>query len=346
MPQYYALERDASDMCNLKVAPKLIYIDPPFGLNRNFTMEEETGTEKGFSDNWNSQEDFLTWYSDIIEKCFKVLDKDGFLYCHNNFIMNALVLSKLSISSKLDTNISWRRSHPHNNIKNGWGNIVDSILVFKKGSPKFNVQYSELDETYKNNSFGNSDERGNYSLTPITGEKSRPGHMFEFNGFAPKFGWRKPLEEIKKLDEQNLIHYGKNKPYKKMYLDDSKGSPIQNFWDDIHPVTRTEKQKREYPTQKPIGLLERIIESSSQPGDLVFDPFCGSGTTLLASNNLGRSCITSDLNLDALNIAVERLNEQSGTVNMDVENIWEDNNRTIIDNSIKIKNSIDTIEFL
>lgn len=337
MPNYYVLERDASDMCNLEVAPKLIYIDPPFGLNRSFMMEGEAGTEKGFSDNWNSQEDFLNWYSDIIEKCFTVLDKDGFLYCHNNFIMNALVLSKLSISSKLDTNISWRRSHPHNNIKNGWGNIVDSILVFKKGSPNFNVQYSELDETYKTNSFGNSDERGNYSLAPITGEKSRPGYMFEFNGFNPKFGWRKTLEEIKKLDEQNLIHYGKNKPYKKMYLSDSKGSPIQNFWDDIHPVTRTEKQKREYPTQKPIGLLERIIESSSQPGDLVFDPFCGSGTTLLACSNLDRSCITSDLNVDALNIAVERLNDYGKSVDENSD-IWKtDNNNEYI-----VKNRSDT----
>ena len=343
---YYVLERDASDMCNLKVAPKLIYIDPPFGLNKNFKMKEDNGPEKGFGDNWDSQEDFLNWYSDIIEKCYMVLDKNGFLYCHNNFIMNALVLSKLSISSKLDTNISWRRSHPHNNIKNGWGNIVDSILVFKKGSPRFNVQYSELDETYKNNSFGNIDERGNYSLAPITGEKSRPGHMFEFGGFNPKFGWRKPMKEIQKLDEQNLIHYGKNKPYKKMYLEDSKGPPIQNFWDDIHSVTRTEKQKREYPTQKPIGLLERIIESSSQVGDLVFDPFCGSGTTLLASNNLRRSCITSDLNLDALDIAVGRLNAQGAAVNTDVKNIWEDDNRSFVDNKILSKPKSNLEEFM
>jgi DNA modification methylase len=332
MLKYYALERAATDIENIKLNPNLIYIDPPFGLNRNFTMEEQDGVSKGFSDNWDSQEDFLIWYANIIEKCYNVLNKDGFLYCHNNFIMNALVLSKLKILSKLDTNISWRRSHPHNNIKNSWGNIVDSILVFKKGSPVFNVQYSELDETYKNNSFGNSDEHGNYALTPITGEKSRLGHMYEFNGFNPKFGWRKSLEEVKKLDEQNLIHYGKNKPYKKMYLKDSKGPPIQNFWNDIHPVTRTEKQKREYPTQKPVGLLERIIESSSQPGDLVFDPFCGSGTTLLSSYNLGRSCITSDLNLDALEIAVDRLNEKGGKVNTDVENVWEDKNRKHMDN--------------
>ena len=91
------------------------------------------------------------------------------------------------------------------------------------------------------------------------------------------------MQDIEEMHNNGLIHYGKNKPYKKMYLNESKGSPIQNIWTDISPITRTEENKREYPTQKPIKLLERIIISSCPKNGKVLDPFGGSGTTLLAS---------------------------------------------------------------
>jgi DNA modification methylase len=303
---YYVLNRDAKDLDTLSVEVDLIYLDPPFGLNQTFSMIEEDGTKKEFGDHWESTDEYIDWYTSVIEKSYTKLKKNGWLYAHNNHFMNALVLSKLSIKDKYYTNISWKRSHPHNNIKNGWGNIVDSILVFKKGKPYFEVQYTALNEKYAQNSFKNKDERGYYSLAPLTGEKSRMGNVFEYEGYRPKYGWRKSLEEVKLLHQNNEIHFGKNKPYKKMYLDTNVGVPIQNFWDDIPPITR--REGRSYPTQKPIALLERIIKSSCPPSGIVLDPFCGGGTTLSATINLGmdRKCITSDISVDSLkNVVIQ-----------------------------------------
>ena len=93
------------------------------------------------------------------------------------------------------------------------------------------------------------------------------------------------------------------------YLEEAKGVPVQNFWDDIYNISRSEKNKRLYPTQKPSALLERIIKSSCPPGGSVLDPFCGSGTTAVACKTLNRNCVTMDINPRAVEIASEQLNQ-------------------------------------
>ena len=293
----------------------LIYMDPPFGLQREFTMVEKDGEKKGFADQWDSFDDYMVWYANIIIKSYYKLKKDGWLYLHNNFIYNALVLSKVTaeIRNNFYTNISWKRSGPKNNIKNGWGNIVDSIMVIQKGNPYFEVEYTSLDPIYEANSFKNKDENGFYALAKVTGEKSRPCAKYEYKGYNPEYGFRITQEKLKGLDDQNLLHYGKNMLYKKIYSHESKGVPVQNFWDDVYFISRSEKNKRKYPTQKPLKLLERIIKSSCPPDGWVLDPFCGSGTTAIASLNLDRNCITTDVNPDAIkmaDVAVKELSQE------------------------------------
>ena len=292
----------------------LIYIDPPFGLQREFRMVEADGTKKSFQDSWSSYDDYIAWLSTIIEGLFGLLNKDGWLYSHNNFEGNALALASVnpSVRRAFYTNIAWVRSHPKNNISVGWGNIVDSIMVLRKGKPYFEVEYGDLDPTYAANSFNNEDERGRYALAPATGEKSRPGHSYTYGGMTPTFGWRYPEEKTRELDEQGLIHFGKNKPYKKIYLHESKGPPVQNIWTDIHNLTRTERNKRKYPTQKPIALLERIVRTSCPPGGRVLDPFCGSGTTAIATLRVGggRQCDTYDVSEEAVAIAKSAIEDE------------------------------------
>ena len=317
---YYVLKRDATSMNKLSVDVDCIYIDPPFGLQKEFSMKESDGSSKTFLDEWENNDEFLEWYAGIIHDCFGKLKKNGWLYCHNNHISNALVLSKLKIVNNYYTNISWKRSHPHNNIKNGWGNIVDSILVFRKGNPYFSVEYKPLDSKYSNNSFKNKDSVGNYCLAPITGEKSRIGQSFEFNGVKPTYGWRGSKEKIEDLHNKGLIHYGKNKPYKKLYLADSRGVPIHNFWDDIHPITR--REGRVYPTQKPINLLKRIIQTSCPPDGIMFDPFAGAGSTLSATIECGknRKCITSDISNESVKLISDKY--QLFNLNTNGDDLW------------------------
>ena len=275
------LQQSAEQMHTISQQFDLIYMDPPFGLQRDFNMLEQNGEEKGFSDRWESFDDYIQWYAQIINAGYKKLKKDGWLYLHNNFIGNALVLSHVDDNIRNDfyTNISWKRSGPKNNIKNGWGNIVDSILVIKKGNPFFQVEYTDLDPKYEKNSFKNKDAKGYYALAKTTGEKSRPCRRFDFKGYNPEYGWRISEDLLHELADANMLHYGKNTIYKKIYLEDNKGVPVQNLWDDVYFISRSESNKRKYPTQKPLKLLERIIKSSCPPGGYVFDPFCGSGTT-------------------------------------------------------------------
>ena len=291
----------------------LIYLDPPFYTQRKHKMDKD-GVEVSFDDIWESENEYNTWLNNVFTKCYNKLTPSGMIYSHNNFEMNSMLYSGLDSKIKKNylTNISWQRSHPHNNIKKSWGNIVDTIMVFSKTKNNyFEVQYNSLNEQYQNNSFNNKDEKGNYALAPITGEKSRIGHIFEYKNYNPKYGWRKTMDEIIKLDSKGYLHFGKNKPYKKIYDFESKGSPIQNIWTDIFPITRTEENKREYPTQKPIKLLERIIKSSCPKNGKVLDPFGGSGTTLFASlkTNIPSYVKIIDINPDAINIIESSVKE-------------------------------------
>ena len=301
------LQQPAEHMNTIDQTFDLVYMDPPFGLQRDFRMQEEDGKEKSFSDHWTSFDDYIQWYAEIINAAYQKLNKDGWMYLHNNFIGNALVLSHVDrqIRDNFYTNISWKRSGPKNNIKNGWGNIVDSIMVIKKGNPYFEVEYTDLDAKYEKNSFKNQDERGYYALAKTTGEKSRVGRKFEFKGYSPKYGWRVSEDQLTELANNNLLHYGKNTIYKKIYLEDNKGVPVQNLWDDVYFISRSEQNKRKYPTQKPLKLLERIIKSSCPVNGWVLDPFCGSGTTAIASQLLDRNCVTADINPDSIELVTE-----------------------------------------
>ena len=307
------LQKPVEEIDSIDQTFDLVYMDPPFGLQRDFTMQEEDGQQKGFSDKWESFDDYTDWYANVINSCWDKLNKNGWMYAHNNFMGNALVMSKIDrkIRDSFYTNISWKRSGPKNNIKNGWGNIVDSILVFRKGSPYFEVEYTSLDPVYAANSFKNKDDVGYYALAKVTGEKSRPCARFEYKGYNPVYGFRITREKLEELDAQGLLHYGANNIYKKIYSHESKGVPVQNLWDDVYFIRRSEKNKRKYTTQKPLKLLQRIIKASSESGGWVLDPFCGSGTTAIAAMEFGRNCVTMDVNPDAITIAQQTIDELS-----------------------------------
>ena len=93
-------------------------------------------------------------------------------------------------------------------------------------------------------------------------------------------------------------------------MEESKGVPIQNLWDDVYFISRSEQNKRKYPTQKPLKLLERFIKSSCPLNGWVFDPFCGSGTTAIASQLHGRNCVTSDINPQSIELVTEATQKQ------------------------------------
>ena len=177
--------------------------------------------------------------------------------------------------------------------------------------------YQELDSYYAENSYKNEDDRGNYALghivytaTQRTANKKRL-YAFTHDGvtYEPPTGWRLSKEALEALVADNRIHFpaklGAN-PYKKIYKHESKGKPCMDLWDDIHSIAMG-NERRLYPTEKPEKLLERIIEMSSDEGDVILDPVAGSGTTGVVAQRLKRAFVLFDINPDAVKVMKDRI---------------------------------------
>lgn len=125
--------------------------------------------------------------------------------------------------------------------------------------------------------------------------------------------WRCPIATMEKLEAEGRIFYTKNGiPRRKRYLDESKGLPIQDVWTDLEPLRSWHAERLGYPTQKPLALLERIIQASSNPGDVVLDPFSGCGTCIDAAQSLGRQWIGIDITHLAIAMHKARLKDRFG----------------------------------
>ncbi len=199
-----------------------------------------------------------------------------------------------------------------------WLKTFKASPVFKNKDSKdkkFNLQYQKLDEYYFEPSYTNKDEVGYYALGHIVNGSTRkatnPSRLYSITldgrSYKPKNGWRMSEEDLKSLISQNRIHVpkGKGNLYRKLYKHESKGKPATNLWDDIHSISQG-RELRKYPTAKPIKLLERLIQISTNESDWVYDPMCGSGTTAQAANNLNRKCIINDINTDIIDIVKSR----------------------------------------
>ena len=213
------------------------------------------------------------------------------------------------------TPIFWKKCRSKNNVKRKLGSTIDIIWKCNKvNNHKFNLVYQEKDSKYLENSYNNKDERGNYSLGHLVTEKTKQGYLYSFkvNGkeYNPTSGWRIKYDDLKKLYDDNRIHIPKKEQsnlYKKIYLHENPGKACTDLWDDIHSISQG-SEKRLYPTEKPIKLLERLISISTDEGDLVLDPMCGSGTTGKACLNLSRKCILNDINKSVVDVVKNRCN--------------------------------------
>jgi DNA modification methylase len=158
--------------------------------------------------------------------------------------------------------------------------------------------------------------------------------MYEWKGFpSPTMGWRFSRERMAELDAAGKIWYPRRKdgfldtskrPRFKRYLDEQKGTVTADIWADIDPINARSAERLGYPTQKPMALLDRIIQASSNPGDTIFDPFCGCGTTIYASVNNRRKWIGCDIAILAVKLIREILSERYRLVegaNFDVDGI-------------------------
>jgi DNA modification methylase len=226
--------------------------------------------------------------------------------------------------------IIWKRQSAHSDAKQGskhLGRVHDSIFLYSKSDDyTFNHLYRPYDEDYIEKFYkhveSNSGRR--YSLGDITAPggaaPSKGNPYYEFLGV--KRWWRFSKERMQELYEQGRIVQTKPGavPREKRYLDEGKGVPLGTVWDDIGPVQGA-GESLGYPTQKPVKLLERILEISSDKNDVVLDAFCGCGTALVAAQKLKRQWIGIDISPTACRVMAKRLKKDCGL--KEDETLWK-----------------------
>ena len=233
----------------------------------------------------------------------RVLKPTGSLYLHCDPTAShylKLVLDGIFGPKSFRNEIVWKRTAAHSDSKR-WSRVHDVILFFAKGEKfTWNPQYEEHSTEYVSGKYRHRDEDGRcYRLDNITSPHPRPNMMYEWKGFpSPPFGWRFSKETMAKLDAQGRIWYPSDKgkrPQVKRYLEESEGRLITTVWTDISPINSQAQERLGYPTQKPLELLRRIVSASSNPGDVILDPFCGCGTTVDAVETINAEVVNEHI---------------------------------------------------
>jgi DNA modification methylase len=247
----------------------------------------------------------------------RVLKSTGSLYLHCDPTAShylKIILDGIFGSSCFRNEIIWKRSHAHSDGRQGakhFGRISDTILFYARSeAAPFKTQYTPYEESYIDRDYRRVDVDGRrYRLDNIQG----PGGAEKGNPFYEVMGvsrhWRYSKEKMQKLIEQGRIIQttpGAVPQYKR-YLDEMPGIPLQNIWTDMPGINNRSEELLGYPTQKPLSLLERIIESSSNIGDVILDPFCGCGTAIHAAIRLDRRYIGIDITHVAIQIIQDRI---------------------------------------
>ena len=313
---------------------KLIYIDPPFDVGADFSMDikigdgedEESFTKKpsvieeiAYRDTWGKGADsFIAMIYERLKLMHDLLAEDGSIYVHCDWRLNSymrLVMDEVFGKENFINEIVWkRRGGKTSPDVNRLENFVDYLVWYSKTDDKIlNFQFTNADsEEYIETQFKYTDEKGRrYRLSPINAPAPRPTLRYEFMGYKPHpNGWSVSKETLQRYYDEGKLVFPKNKEgrvNRKQYLDEWPGYAVGSLWTDISLVSPSSSERLDYPTQKPESLIERVIKTSTNEGDLVADFFCGSGTTLAVAEKLGRKWIGSDLGKFGIHTSRKRL---------------------------------------
>ena len=312
---------------------KLIYIDPPFDVGADFSMDitigdgedEQSFTKKpsvieeiAYRDTWGKGADsFIAMIYERLKLMHDLLAEKGSIYVHCDYRVSAfmrLVLDEIFGKDNFINEISWKRTTAHGDAKQGarrYDIIHDTIYFYCKNENDYiwNTQYIPFSDEQIKQQYNKEENGRKYRLVTPTASKPGGDTSYEWKGVRPPQGrfWAYARQKMEEFDNQGKLYYSNTgQPYIKYYLDERPGVAAQTMWSDIM-LAPTSLERADYPTQKPEALIERIIKASSNEGDLVADFFCGSGTTLAVAEKLGRKWIGSDLGKFGIHTSRKRL---------------------------------------
>jgi DNA modification methylase len=267
----------------------------------------------------NNMMAYLTMMANRLLEMHRTLKATGSLYLHCDPTAShylKILLDGVFGPTSYVNEIVWKRYGSHNDVGQGskhFGRVHDNILFYGKTERRtWNQLFMPLDEEYVESTYRGVDEKTGkrFMTTPLTGpggaEKGNP--VYEWNGHTR--AWRYSKQTMQQLHNQGKLYYSRTGYVRqKFYLEESKGTPVQSIWTDISSLSGAHAERLGFPTQKPLGLLERIVSASTNDGDVVLDPFCGCGTAVCAAQKLGREWIGIDVTHLAIAIVEKRLKD-------------------------------------
>lgn len=262
---------------------------------------------------------YLVYMSVRLLEMRRLLKPTGSIYLHcdptaSHYIK--VIMDGIFGHSNFRNEITWKRTNAKSQAFTRFASNHDVILFYTKSDKwTWNSQYTPHDPEYVEKFYKHVEpETGRrYSLDNLTNpNQNRPNLTYEFLGVTRVWRWTR--ERMEAAYQAGIVIQNKpgSVPRLKRYLDEQEGNPIDDVWTDIRPLQAHAVERLGYPTQKPIALLERIIQSSSNPGDVVFDPFAGCGTAVYAAHTLERRWIGCDVAILSVQLMRDALKKRYG----------------------------------
>ena len=330
----------------------LIYLDPPFNSNRNYAAPVGSrAAGAAFKDTWTLSDLDTAWMGLIADEqpamykvietaglthgkgmqsylCMmavrllemrRVLKDTGSIYLHCDPTAShylKMLMDAVFGVSQFRNEVTWKRTTAHNDARR-FGRVQDRLLFYSKTEDgHFNRGGGEYSDEQLSR-YKYKDENGLYRAENLTAPHFSPTRTVEWRGVHPGSNrqWRYSLDALERLySEDRILLRRDGLPRKdglKSYLKEAPGAVFQDVWTDIE-LGPTSGERTGYPTQKPLELLERIVSASSNPDDVVLDPFCGCATACVAAEKLGRKWVGIDISEKAVELVNMRLREFMG----------------------------------
>jgi adenine-specific DNA-methyltransferase len=291
---------------------KLIYIDPPFATGGVF---ESRDGQHAYEDIQNGSQ-FLEFIRERLILLRELLHAEGSIYVHLDDKMAfavKIIMDEVFGPANFRNWITRKKSNRKNFTRRQFGNIADYILFYTKTNKyTWNRPYEAWTHEWAKREYQyiEADTGRQYKKVPVHAPGVRNGETGkEWKGKLPPPGkhWQFPPAVLDDLDRKGEIYWSPTgNPRRKIYFDQSKGIPIQDVWFDFKDAHNQNIEVTGYPTEKPVELLRRIIDASSNEGDLVLDCFMGSGTTLVSAEELNRRWIGVDSSIESLTTTLKR----------------------------------------
>ena len=262
---------------------------------------------------------YLTMMAQRMIELHRVLKPTGSIYLHCDPTAShylKLLMDAAFGNPNYRNEITWRRTSAKGLAFKGYPRDTDTLLYYSKSENfTWNRPFKPHDPQYVEKFYRHIEpETGRrYRLDNLANPNhNRPNLTYEFLGVTRVWRWTK--ERMQEAYDAGLVIQSRpgGVPSLKRYLDEMSGTPVDNLWDDIRPIQSQAKERLGYPTQKPEALLERIINASSNEGDVVLDPFCGCGTATVAAERLNRRWIGIDITHLAITLVRHRLRDSFG----------------------------------